>query len=47
MFVLLRLEGVSYAETAEIGGIPVGTVKSRAAAAEVALRKQLQDDFEP
>ena len=47
VFVLLRIEGVSYAETAEIVGIPVGTVKSRAAAAEAALRKQLQHDFEP
>ena len=41
VFVLVRLEGVSYAETAEIAGIPVGTVKSRAAAAEAALRKRL------
>ncbi|MDF1701317.1 MAG: RNA polymerase sigma factor [Planctomycetota bacterium] len=42
VFVLVRLEGVSYAETAEIAGIPVGTVKSRAAAAEAALRKRLR-----
>jgi RNA polymerase sigma-70 factor (ECF subfamily) len=41
VFVLLRLEGCSLAETAEIAGIPVGTVKSRAAAAERALRKHL------
>ena len=42
VFVLLRLEGRSLAETAEIAGIPVGTVKSRAAAAEAALRKTLR-----
>ncbi len=42
VFVLLRLEGLSLVETAEIAGIPVGTVKSRAAAAEAALRKHLR-----
>ena len=47
VFVLVRLEGVSYAETAEIVGIPVGTVKSRAAAAEAFLRKHLQRAFGP
>lgn len=41
VFVLVRLEGVTYAEAAQIAGIPVGTVKSRAAAAEAALRKRL------
>ena len=47
VFVLVRLEGVGYAETAEIVGIPVGTVKSRAAAAEAFLRKRLRRRFEP
>ena len=47
VFVLVRLEGVSYAETAEIVGIPVGTVKSRAAAAEAWLRRHLRDALEP
>ena len=47
VFVLVRLSGVSYAETAEIVGIPVGTVKSRAAAAEAWLRKRLQAELEP
>ncbi len=42
VFVLVRLEGLAYAETAEVAGIPVGTVKSRAAAAEAALRKALR-----
>jgi RNA polymerase sigma-70 factor (ECF subfamily) len=42
VFVLLRLEGRNLAETAEIAGIPVGTVKSRAAAAEAALRRTLR-----
>ena len=41
VFVLVRLEGIGYAETAEIVGLPVGTVKSRAAAAEAFLRKHL------
>jgi RNA polymerase sigma-70 factor (ECF subfamily) len=41
VFVLLRLEGLDLAETARIAGIPVGTVKSRAAAAEAALRARL------
>ncbi len=43
VFVLVRLEGVGYAEAAQIAGIPVGTVKSRAAAAEAALRKRLRN----
>ena len=47
VFVLVRLEGLSYAEAAEIAGIPVGTVKSRAAAAEAALRKRLRGRFGP
>ena len=44
VFVLVRLERISYAETAEIVGIPVGTVKSRAAAAEAWLRAHLRND---
>ena len=40
-FVLVRLEGRSYAETAEILEVPEGTVKSRMAAAESALRERL------
>jgi RNA polymerase sigma-70 factor (ECF subfamily) len=47
VFVLLRLEGRSLAEAAEIAGIPVGTVKSRAAAAEAALRKRLRGRHDP
>jgi len=42
VFVLVRLEGLSYADTAEVVGIPVGTVKSRAAAAEAWLRTHLR-----
>ena len=45
VFVLLRLEGLSLAAAAEVAGIPVGTVKSRAASAEAALRKRLQGRF--
>jgi RNA polymerase sigma-70 factor (ECF subfamily) len=47
VFVLVRLEGVAYAEAARIAGIPVGTVKSRAAAAEVALRKRVARGHDP
>lgn len=47
VFVLLRLEGLSLAEAAEVAGIPVGTVKSRAAAAEAALRKRLRGRHDP
>lgn len=41
VFVLLRLEGRSLRETAQIAGVPIGTAKSRAAAAELALRRLL------
>ena len=40
-FVLVRMEGRSLEETAEILEVPVGTVKSRVAAAEAALRERL------
>lgn len=41
VFVLVRLAGLSYAETAEVAGLRLGTVKSRMAAAEAALRRDL------
>jgi RNA polymerase sigma-70 factor (ECF subfamily) len=47
VFVLVRLERLAYAEAARIAGIPVGTVKSRAAAAEAALRRLLGRDHDP
>jgi RNA polymerase sigma-70 factor (ECF subfamily) len=40
-FVLVRLSGRSYAEAAEALDVPEGTVKSRMAAAEEALRARL------
>lgn len=40
-FVLVRLVGLPYAEVAEILDVPEGTVKSRMAAAEQALRARL------
>jgi RNA polymerase sigma-70 factor (ECF subfamily) len=46
VFVLLRLEGCSYAEAARIAGIRVGTAKSRMAAAEARLRNALAADDE-
>lgn len=42
VFVLVRLMDRPYAEVAEILGIPVGTAKSRMAAAEAKLRKRLE-----
>jgi RNA polymerase sigma-70 factor, ECF subfamily len=41
-FVLVRMEGRSLEETAEVLEVPVGTVKSRVAAAEAALRERLR-----
>ena len=42
MFVLVRLEGLPYEEVARIArGLRLGTVKSRLAAAEAALRRRL------
>ena len=43
VFVLVRIAGLPYREAAEIAGIRIGTVKSRMAAAEAALRKRLED----
>jgi RNA polymerase sigma-70 factor (ECF subfamily) len=40
-FVLVRLEGLSYADAAQVLEVPEGTVKSRMAAAEKALRPRL------
>jgi len=42
-FVLVRLEGLSYAEAAMVADVPAGTVKSRMAAAEARLRAALAD----
>jgi RNA polymerase sigma-70 factor (ECF subfamily) len=43
VFVLVRIAGLPYREAAKIAGIRLGTVKSRVAAAEAALRKRLDD----
>jgi RNA polymerase sigma-70 factor (ECF subfamily) len=42
VFVLARVEGRPQAEVAEVLGIPLGTVKSRLAAAEAFLRERLK-----
>jgi RNA polymerase sigma-70 factor (ECF subfamily) len=47
VFVLVRLEGLPYAEAARIAGIRLGTCKSRMAAAEAFLRKRLGDVSPP
>jgi len=41
-FVLVRMEGLSYEDAAEVLEVPVGTVKSRVAAAETHLRSELR-----
>ena len=41
-FVLVRMQGLSYDDAAALLDVPVGTVKSRAAAAEVELRRRLE-----
>ncbi len=40
-FVLVRMQGLSYDDAAALLDVPVGTVKSRAAAAEAELRRRL------
>jgi RNA polymerase sigma-70 factor (ECF subfamily) len=42
-FVLTQLLGLSYAETAEACGCPVGTIRSRVARARADLANQLRD----
>jgi RNA polymerase sigma-70 factor (ECF subfamily) len=42
-FVLTQLLGLSYAETAEVCGCPVGTIRSRVARARGDLTNQLRD----
>ena len=41
--VLSDVEGLAYAEIADITGVPLGTVKSRLFRARQALQKQLYD----
>ena len=44
VFVLVRLEGLSYADAAEVAGLRLGTLKSRMAAAEAWLRHRLGEN---
>lgn len=46
-FILGEFEGLKYAEVADVLDIPVGTVKSRMAAAEKQLRKALKRRLPP
>src|SRR5437870_4126598 len=43
-FVLVRLCGASYESAAEALEVPLGTIKSRMAGAEAALRERLRDE---
>ena len=40
--LLVTVDGLSYKETAEIVGVPVGTIMSRLARARIALQQQLE-----
>ena len=44
--ILFFFQGLSYEETAEVAGVPVGTIKSRLSNAKKALRKLLQKERE-
>ena len=43
-FVLTQVLGLSYAEAAEVGGVPIGTIRSRVARARADLLDALADD---
>ena len=43
-FVLTQVVGLSYAEAAEVGGVPTGTIRSRVARARADLLDFLTDD---
>jgi RNA polymerase sigma-70 factor (ECF subfamily) len=42
-FVLTQLHGCSYAEAAEICGVPIGTIRSRVARARIALVERVRE----
>jgi RNA polymerase sigma-70 factor, ECF subfamily len=47
LLLLVAVDGLSYAEAAEVSGLPVGTVKSRVSRARARLGELLADDEEP
>jgi RNA polymerase sigma-70 factor, ECF subfamily len=47
LLLLVAVEGLSYAEAAEVAGLPVGTVKSRVSRARVQLGTLLADPAAP
>ena len=42
-FVLTQVVGLSYAEAAEVGGVPIGTIRSRVARARAVLLEAVAD----
>jgi RNA polymerase sigma-70 factor (ECF subfamily) len=47
VLLLVCLEGLSYQETADMVGSPIGTVMSRLSRARNALRRALSEDIPP
>ena len=47
LLLLVAVDGLSYAEAAEVAGLPIGTVKSRVSRARLQLGRLLAEEDEP